>query len=193
MIIGRKKGNGLFDALIVDTLAHRNIRMPNKNKAINDRFNFSTAIIETIKNNLAELKSADIKKLLSGGPSLPSWHTSKTDTLFLMMNLSLLFLGCFLETQSIILLMTPILLPLCVQLGMHPVALGLIIVVNTSIGMITPPMAVNLYVASSIAGVGIERITIKILPYLFALIAVLIFVTYFPQALMWIPTLVGAQ
>ena len=114
-------------------------------------------------------------------------------TLFLMMNLSLLFLGCFLETQSIILLMTPILLPLCVQLGMHPVALGLIIVVNTSIGMITPFMAVNLYVASSIAGVGIERITIKILPYLFALIAVLIFVTYFPQALMWIPTLVGAQ
>ena len=113
--------------------------------------------------------------------------------IFLMMNVSLLFLGCFLETQSIILLMTPILLPLCVQLGMHPVALGLIMVVNTSIGMVTPPMAVNLYVASSIAGISIERITVKILPYLFALIAVLIFVTYFPQVLMWIPNLVGAK
>jgi C4-dicarboxylate transporter DctM subunit len=109
--------------------------------------------------------------------------------IFLMMNISLLFLGCFLETQSIILLMTPILLPLCTQLGMHPIALGLIIIVNTSIGMITPPMAVNLYVAAGISGVSIERISRKIVPYFLVLAGMLMLFTYFSEILMFVPNL----
>ncbi|MCD8139079.1 MAG: TRAP transporter large permease [Planctomycetaceae bacterium] len=59
--------------------------------------------------------------------------------LLLMMNVALLFFGCFLETQSIILLMTPILLPLAAHLDLHPIALGIVMVINTSIGMVTPP------------------------------------------------------
>jgi C4-dicarboxylate transporter DctM subunit len=111
-------------------------------------------------------------------------------TIFLMMNVSLLFLGCFLETQSIILLMTPILLPLATQLGLDPIALGLIIIVNTSIGMITPPMAVNLYVASSISEVSIEQISVKIIPYFILLVALVLLFTYVPEILMFIPNLV---
>ena len=111
--------------------------------------------------------------------------------ILLMMNAALLFLGCFLETQSIILLMTPILLPLARQFGIDPIALGLIMIVNTSIGMITPPMAVNLYVASSISGSSIESISRQVVPYFLTLVAVMLVFTYFPQILMWLPKLVG--
>ena len=111
--------------------------------------------------------------------------------ILLMMNAALLFLGCFLETQSIILLMTPILLPLARQFGLDPIALGLIIIINTSIGMITPPMAVNLYVASSISGSSIESISRQIVPYFIALVAVMLTFTYIPEILMWLPKMVG--
>ena len=84
--------------------------------------------------------------------------------ILLVMNLLLLFLGCFLETQSIILLVTPILLPMASYLGISEIALGLIIIVNTSIGMITPPMAVNLFVATGICKTTIARSRRKSFP-----------------------------
>jgi len=109
---------------------------------------------------------------------------------FLLMNCTLLFLGCFLETQSIILLMTPILLPIANQFGLHPIVLGLVIVINTSIGMITPPMAVNLYVAAQVSGASVEAVSKRILPYLGAMIVVLMVFTYIPDILMFLPNLV---
>lgn len=107
--------------------------------------------------------------------------------ILLLINLILLFLGMFLETQSIILLMTPMLLPLAVQVGLDPLALGLIIVLNTSIGMITPPMAVNLFVASTISKVSIEQLSKKVLPYLVVEIAILLLLTYNSGILTWLP------
>ncbi|MDD5833307.1 MAG: TRAP transporter large permease [Clostridiales bacterium] len=100
--------------------------------------------------------------------------------MLLVINIILLFLGCFLETQSIILLVTPILLPLCSFLGISPVALGLIIIVNTSIGMITPPMAVNLFVAAGITGSSIGGVSKKILMYLALEFGILLAYTYLP-------------
>ncbi|AOH47013.1 MAG: TRAP transporter large permease [Centipeda sp. (in: firmicutes)] len=98
--------------------------------------------------------------------------------ILLMMNFLLLFLGCFLETQSIILLVTPILLPIAVALGVDPIVLGLIIIVNTSIGMITPPMAVNIFVASSITKASIGAISKRVMPYLILEFAILLFYMY---------------
>ena len=111
--------------------------------------------------------------------------------ILLIANVVLLFLGCFLETQSIILLMTPILLPLFVSLGINPLALGIILVINTSIGMITPPMAVNLFVAIGIAKISIGQISRRIIPFLLSEIAVLLAITYFPEIIMWLPNLLG--
>ena len=100
--------------------------------------------------------------------------------ILLAMNLLLLFLGCFLETQSIILLVTPILLPMATALGVSPVALGLIIIVNTSIGMITPPMAVNLFVATGICKTTVGAVSKKIIPYLLLEFGILLLYTYIP-------------
>ena len=119
-----------------------------------------------------------------------SVFTSKI-ALLLMINIILLVIGLFLETQAVILLLTPILLPIGVSIGMSPIVLGMIIVMNTSIGMTTPPLAVNVFVASSISGARIETITKSILPYLFVEIGVLLIFTYIPQILMFFPKLLG--
>ena len=100
--------------------------------------------------------------------------------ILLLLNVILLFLGSFLETQAIILLVTPIIFPLAMNLGVDPLVLGIIIVVNTSAGMITPPMAVNLFVACSLSGLSIEKISRRILPSLFAEIVVLLLITNIP-------------
>jgi len=98
----------------------------------------------------------------------------------LFLNVVLLFLGAILETQAIILLVTPIIFPLAQQLGIHPIVLGIIIVVNTSVGMITPPMAVNLFVACSLTGLTIEKISRSILVFLAAELVTLLLISNLP-------------
>ena len=100
--------------------------------------------------------------------------------MLLAMNILLLFLGCFLETQSIILLVTPILLPMAEYIGISDIALGLIIIVNTSIGMITPPMAVNLFVACGITKSSIGAVSKRIVLYLVVEFGILLLYTYLP-------------
>ena len=92
----------------------------------------------------------------------------------------ILITGVFIETASALIILTPVLLPLVIQLGIDPIHFGLIIVVGLAIGMITPPVAINLYVASSVTGLPLERITRAIIPYLLGLIAVLLLVVYVP-------------
>jgi C4-dicarboxylate transporter, DctM subunit len=98
-------------------------------------------------------------------------------------NILLLFLGVFLETQAIILLVAPILLPLLTNIGMDPILIGTMMVVNTSVGMITPPMAVNLFVAAGLVkqyGVTMEKIAAKIVPFLLAEIVGILMVSNIP-------------
>jgi C4-dicarboxylate transporter DctM subunit len=130
----------------------------------------------------------------SGVPELISafvMEVFKSKILILMMaNILLLFFGMLLDTGSIILMLTPILMPITLQLGIDPVALGIIMVVNTSIGMITPPMATNLFVACRISKVTLEEVSYSILPYMAVETVVLFIITYFPEAFMWVPDIV---
>ncbi|MGQ4877027.1 TRAP transporter large permease [Billgrantia sp. LNSP4103-1] len=92
----------------------------------------------------------------------------------------ILLTGVFIETASALIILTPVLLPLVLQLGIDPIHFGIIIVMGLAIGMITPPVAINLYVASSVTQLPLERITRAILPYLLGLVAVLLMVVYGP-------------
>ncbi len=110
--------------------------------------------------------------------------TSNPFLILTMINILLLFLGVFLETQAIILLMAPILLPIAQSIGLDPLLLGIIIVVNTSIGMITPPMAVNLFVAQGIVreyGTTLERISRRIIPFFLAELIALLLISNVPS------------
>ena len=111
--------------------------------------------------------------------------------ILMLMNITLLVFGVFLETNAIILLLTPMLLPIAAEIGLDPLLLGVIIVVNTSVGMITPPMALNIFIASSVGGETIERIAAKILPFLGVLIIDIMIITYFPSVALWLPRATG--
>lgn len=115
--------------------------------------------------------------------------TSNKYIILLIINVILLFLGCFMNTSSIILIMVPITLPLIQSFGMSPIQYGVMMVMNLGIGLLTPPVGSVLFIGSSISGLPIEKLTKVILPQWIAMIAALLLVTYLPAITMWLPTL----
>lgn len=99
----------------------------------------------------------------------------------LILNLILLIAGCFMETSSAILILAPIFLPVALELGIDPIHLGIVIVMNLEIGMVTPPLGLNLFVASGISGMGVLRIAKAAIPSALILLAALFIVTYIPE------------
>lgn len=106
--------------------------------------------------------------------------SSNPYVLLLLVMAVILVAGVFLETASALIILTPMLLPLAAQLGLDTVHFGIIIVVGLAIGMITPPVAINLFVASTTAGLPIERITRAVLPYLAVLLLVYLLIAFVP-------------
>lgn len=102
-------------------------------------------------------------------------------------NLFLLFLGCFMETLAAIIITVPVLLPLVKSMGIDPLHFGVVMVVNLSIGLATPPVGVNLFVASAIAKIPLEKISKSIWLFLVALLVPLGLITYIPQISLWVP------
>ncbi|PLK48484.1 TRAP transporter large permease [Uliginosibacterium sp. TH139] len=109
----------------------------------------------------------------------------------LAVNILLLLAGNFMEPSSIVLIMAPILFPVAVKLGIDPVHFGILIVVNMEIGMCTPPVGLNLFVASGIAKMGLTEITKATGPWLFTMLAFLVLVTYWPPLSLWLPKTLG--
>ena len=108
----------------------------------------------------------------------------------LLVNLLLLFVGCFLEPTAAILIAIPVLMPAVTQLGVDPVHFGLIVVLNLMIGLLHPPMGMVLYVLARVAKMSLERTTMAILPWLVPLLGSLILITYVPIISLWLPKLV---
>lgn len=106
--------------------------------------------------------------------------------IFLMINVILLIAGTFMETSAILLITVPIFLPLVTSLGMDPVHFGIIITANTAIGLLTPPFGVCLFTAASVAQTKIQTIAKAILPFMVAMIAVVLLITYVPQLVMFL-------
>ncbi|SED56993.1 TRAP transporter large permease [Rhodobacter sp. 24-YEA-8] len=105
--------------------------------------------------------------------------------LLLLINIMLLIIGMFVDSGPAILLMTPILAPVANSIGVDPVQFGLIMVINLTIGLLTPPVGTALYLASSISGVSIMRLTRAMLPFWGIMLFVLMLVTYVPGFTSW--------
>ena len=116
--------------------------------------------------------------------------TTSKIAILLLVNLVLLMLGMIMGMASIIVIMTPILLPIVVQLGVDPIQFGAIMILNCGIGLITPPVGGVLFVGSGISGVKIERLTKEMLPFYLVMILVLMVITFVPQVTMFIPNLI---
>tara|TARA_R110000850_G_scaffold93045_3_gene197000 strand:- start:77 stop:1357 length:1281 start_codon:yes stop_codon:yes gene_type:complete len=107
--------------------------------------------------------------------------------LLLIINLFLLFLGCILEVNAALILATPLLFPLIQAAGIHPVHFGIIIVCNLMIGLITPPVGLNMYIVSSIAKISIAQFLRGIAPFALVLVLTLLLITYWPALSLWLP------
>ena len=106
-----------------------------------------------------------------------------------MVNILLLIAGNFMEPTGIILILAPILFPIATQLGIDPVHLGIIMVVNLEIGMVTPPVGLNLFVTAGITGMSIMQVVRAALPWLMVLLMFLVIVTYVPAISLFLPNL----
>jgi C4-dicarboxylate transporter DctM subunit len=111
--------------------------------------------------------------------------------ILLFVNIVLLIVGTFMETTASLIILTPVLLPLMIQIGVDPLHFGVILVLNLVIGLTTPPVGVCLFIACAIGKVRLERISRAILPFIAASIVVLIIATYWEWLIMCIPRLFG--
>jgi C4-dicarboxylate transporter DctM subunit len=109
----------------------------------------------------------------------------------LFVNILLLVAGNVMEPSSIVLITAPILFPIAVHLGIHPVHLGILMTVNMEIGLCHPPVGLNLYVASGIAKMGITELTVAVWPWLLTMLVFLLAVTYIPELSLWLPRMLG--
>ncbi len=109
----------------------------------------------------------------------------------LIVNIILLIAGCFIDANSACYILVPILVPVATALGINPIHLGCIMIVNMAIGMVTPPVGVNLYVGCGIAKISLKEISIAVLPFIVASIAALLLTTYVPIISMFLPNLLG--
>jgi C4-dicarboxylate transporter DctM subunit len=112
-------------------------------------------------------------------------------TFLIFVNILLLIAGNVMEASSIVLITAPILFPIAVKLGIHPVHLGILMVVNMEVGMCHPPVGLNLYVASGIAKMGITELTIAVWPWLLTMLGFLVVVTFVPEISLWLPRALG--
>ena len=105
-----------------------------------------------------------------------------------IVNVILLIGGQFMEPSGLIVIVAPLVFPIAIELGIDPIHLGIIMVVNMEIGMITPPVGLNLFVTSGVAGMPMMRVVRASLPFLAVLFVFLIMVTYIPMLSTWLPT-----
>lgn len=106
-----------------------------------------------------------------------------------IVNIMLLVAGNFMEPSSLIMIIAPLIFPVAMQLGIDPIHLGIIITVNMEVGMLTPPVGLNLFVASGVSGRSLGEVVHASIPWFFALLVGLLVVTYIPAISLWLPTL----
>ncbi len=128
--------------------------------------------------------------------AVSQWVVTKelSPWMFLMaVNVALLLAGQFMEPSSIILILAPLFLPIAQSLGIDPIHLGVVMTVNMEIGMIHPPVGLNLFVASHLARMGMTEVSIACLPWVGVMLLYLVLVTYVPAISLWLPNLLYGQ
>ncbi len=178
-------------AFVIAVFVYRDMKLKDVPRVLLGSANMSAMILYIITN-------AVLFSFLMTSEQIPqamtNWITSSGLTwieFLLFVNLLLLAAGNVMEPTSIVLITAPILFPVAVRLGIHPVHLGILMTVNMEVGLCHPPVGLNLYVASGIARMGITELTIAVWPWLVTMLIFLVLVTYIPEMSLWLPRLLG--
>lgn len=172
-------------ALIVGMFIYREIHVKDLLKICIEAA-VSTAVISTI------IATTSLFSWLLSSEQIPQQIsmamlnlTSNKFLLLLLINVVLLFTGMFIDSSPAILLLAPILAPVVTSLGVNMVQFGLVMVINLTMGLLTPPVGTAMYVASNVAGVPILKLSKSLLPFLGIMLLVLLMVTYIPALTVW--------
>ncbi|MBK7591264.1 MAG: TRAP transporter large permease subunit [Betaproteobacteria bacterium] len=176
-------------AFFVSVYVYKDLTLKQVPKVLLDSANLSAMILYIITNAVLFsflLTSEQIPQ------SLAAWINDMglSPWMFLLVvNVLLLIAGNFMEPSSILLITAPILFPVAMKLGIDPIHLGILMTVNMEIGMITPPVGLNLYVASGIANMGLTEVTKACAPWILVMLLFLLLITYVPAITLWLPNL----
>lgn len=174
-------------AFFIAVFVYRDVRMKQVPKVILDAAKFTVMLMFLIANALLfayVLTTERIPQEIAGqiiSMGMPPWQ------FLIVVNILLLLAGNFMEPTGLILILAPILLPIAEQLGIDPIHLGIIMVVNLEIGMVTPPVGLNLFVTAGITDMSIMQVVRAVLPWLSVLLVFLVIVTYVPGLSLWLP------
>jgi C4-dicarboxylate transporter, DctM subunit len=178
-------------AFVIAVFVYRDLKLTDVPRVLLGSANMSAMILYIITN-------AVLFSFLMTSERIPQAMTNWITTsgvgwieFLLFVNILLLMAGNVMEPTSIVLITAPILFPVAVRLGIHPVHLGILMTVNMEVGLCHPPVGLNLYVASGIARMGITELTIAVWPWLVTMLIFLALVTYLPQLSLWLPRLLG--
>ncbi|ONK23986.1 C4-dicarboxylate ABC transporter permease [Bacillus sp. VT-16-64] len=122
--------------------------------------------------------------------TISGWTTNPL-IILLLINIFLLIVGMFMETIAAVLIFVPLLLPIVLALGIDPIHFGMIVCLNLSLGLITPPLGINLFIGSNIANISFEKALRYVVPIFGALLVVLFIITYIPSITLFLPKLIG--
>ncbi len=180
-------------AFVIATFVYKDLRLSDLKRVLLSSANLSAMLLYIITNAVLFsflLTSEQVPQ------SLSQWmiQTGLGQIGFLLLaNVILLIAGNFMEPSSIILIFAPILFPIATSLGIDPVHFGIIITVNMEIGMITPPVGLNLYVASGISKLGLTDMSKAVGPWLLTMLVFLMIVTFWPSLSLWLPKTLGVM
>ncbi|WP_404333279.1 TRAP transporter large permease [Mesobacillus maritimus] len=124
--------------------------------------------------------------------TIATWMTSLSDNpivFLLIVNIFLLIVGMFMDGIAALIILVPIFIPIIASYGIDPVHFGVIICINLTIGLLTPPVGTGLYIASALGNVKLESLSRAILPFLAAAFIALAIITYWPEMVLWLPNL----
>ena len=118
--------------------------------------------------------------------------SSNRVVIILLLNVILLILGMIMDMAPIILIATPILLPVAQSVGLHPVQFGIMMVLNCGIGLLTPPVGAVLFIGSAVAKRPMEKVVKATLPFYLCMIAALLLISFVPDISLWLPKITGS-
>jgi len=176
-------------ALIVGVFIHREIGLKEIYQALKETvlINGATTFMIGLSMSFANLLTMEQVPAAIGNALLGI--SSNKFVILIIINLLLLFVGCFIDNISSCIILAPILLPIVTRLGVDPVHFGIFMTVNLAIGFVTPPYGANLFVATAVANVSMERIVRYIWPFIISMIVSLLIITYVPAVSLFLPGL----
>ena len=174
-------GVAVVYAFLLSVFVYKSIQIKDIPKILVD-----TAVMTTIV--MLIIGASSVLSFVLSFTGLPQAISS---LILLIINITLLIVGTFMDMAPALLIFTPIFLPIVKSLGMDPIQFGVMIVMNMSIGTITPPVGNVLFVGCSVARLQVEDVMKKLLPFFAAIVAALMFITFVPGFSMWLPGVLG--